>query len=286
MLTHDLTNILALTWEAMFLLESAMRRITRKAVIGPIEHELELALEEAFFRQGEMFMSEFKKLKPWFPSEEIKEAWVPTNLSAAEMATLWALILEGSLSYFEMPMNAAAVKAMLAGKAAAIAELSWTGSFALGFDEALLNQIPSLTKMQLHSINRTTQNYINTQIRHAMEEGWSYDRTARAITDRFEEFAIGKPQLHIQSRAHLVAVTETGNLYVEANMQTAREIQDMGLPIEKKWATVGDDRVSDGCNANAAVGYIPLNDPFPSGHMQPLRFPGCRCDIYTRRAKK
>lgn len=285
MLAHNLANLFAFTAEATALLEATMRRVKRIGALIPIQQELELALEEAFFRQGEMFISQFKKLKPWFPPEELKEAYIPLNLSPAEIDALWQLVAMGSLSYFEGPMNAAAVKAMLAGKSSVIAELNWIGSFQLGFDEALLNQIPALTKMQLHSINRTTQKYINTQIRHAMDEGWSYDRTAKAITDRFEEFAIGKPQLHIRSRAHLVAVTETGNLYVEANMQTANAMEEMGLKVEKYWANVGDTRVSDGCLANTADGWIPNKSLFTSGHMQPLRFPGCRCDVHHRRAK-
>ncbi|GAH30166.1 unnamed protein product, partial [marine sediment metagenome] len=37
-------------------------------------------------------------------------------------------------------------------------------------------------------------------------EGQSYDKVAREIKSRFNQFAVGKPQLHIQSRAHLVAV--------------------------------------------------------------------------------
>ena len=285
MLSPSLTSALALTCEAMVLLEATIRRVNHAAVLKPIEHELEVALEEAFFRQGEAFMAQFKKFKPWFPPEELQEAYIPLGLGQAEIAALWAIIIEGTLLYFTEPMNAAAVKAMLAGKAAAIAQLEWTGSFALGFDEALLNQIPALTKMQLHSINRTTQNYINTQIRHAIDEGWSYDRTAKAITARFEEFAIGKPQLHIRSRAHLVAVTETGNIYEEANFQTSRELEGMGLEQEKFWSNIGDDRVSKGCLRNTADGWIPLKQPFTSNHQKPLRFPGCRCTAYYRRKK-
>ena len=285
MLAPNLAEAFVLTGELLVLLEATMRRISRKAALMPIEHELELALEEAFFRQGEAYIAKFKKLKPWFPPEELREVWIPTNLSPAELDALWAMIMAGTWTYFEEPMSTAAVKAMLAGKASIVAELNWVGSFELGFDEALLNQIPALTKMQLHSINRTTQKYINTQIRHAMEEGWSYNRTAKAITARFEEFAIGKPQLHIRSRAHLVAVTETGNLYEEAGMQTASAIQGMGLEVEKYWANVGDDRVSDGCLANTAQQWIPLNQPFLSGHMKPLRFPGCRCNAHYRRKR-
>ena len=284
MLISDFTRALAFTWEAMFLLESTLRRITRKAALAPVEWELEPALEDAFRTQGELFVARLEELEPWFP--KLQEAFVPANLSAAEIAAMWAEIAYATMYFFEAPMNAAALKAMLAGKASVLAELNWVGGFQLGFDEALLNQIPSLTKMTLNSINQTTQDYINTQVRHAMEEGWSYDRTAKAITDRFEEFAVGRPQLHIKSRAHLVAVTETGNMYVEGAVQTARAVQDMGLEVEKKWSTIGAERVCDDCNANAAVGWIPLNSLYPSGHMQPLAHPACRCDQYHRRAKK
>lgn len=285
MMQTELLKMAAFMGGAMKLLEATMRRVDRIAILRPIEVELEKAMEEAFFRQGEAFIRRLKAFKPWFPPEELKEQLIPTGLSVAEIMSLWEEIALGTWYFFEQPMNTAAVKAMMAGKAAAIANVSWMGSFTLGFDEMLLNQIPALTKMQVHSINRTTQKYINTQIRHAMEEGWSYNRTAKAIIGRFKEFAIGKPQLHIQSRAHLVAITETGNLYVEGTMRTARELEAMGLVQEKFWLTVGDDRVSDGCRANTAVKWIPLNQPFPSKDMQPLRFPGCRCDLLTRRKK-
>jgi hypothetical protein len=101
-----------------------------------------------------------------------------------------------------------------------------------------------------------------------------------------EELAESVSRSELRLAAKLVEVTKIGNLYTEGAMRTARAVQDMGLEVEKKWVTMGDDLVSDGCNANAAVGWIPLNDLFPSGHMQPLRFPGCRCDVYHRGAKR
>ena len=39
---------------------------------------------------------------------------------------------------------------------------------------------------------------------------------------------------------------------------------------------------SDGCDENAAAGWLPLAAAFPSGHQRPLRFPGCRCDLLMR----
>ena len=45
MLSRDLTNIMAFTWEAMGLLDRTMRRVKRESILLPIEKKLELALE-------------------------------------------------------------------------------------------------------------------------------------------------------------------------------------------------------------------------------------------------
>lgn len=106
---------------------------------------------------------------------------------------------------------------------------------------------------------------------------------AREISSRFEEFAVGKPQQHIDSRAHLVAVTETAEAYEEGNRIAAKQIQQQGITMEKFWLTVKDNRVSDGCDENMDAGWIGIDEAFPSGHQRPPRFPGCRCDTLYRR---
>jgi uncharacterized protein with gpF-like domain len=132
-------------------------------------------------------------------------------------------------------------------------------------------------------INETTRETLQTLIAQGAEEGWSYKRTASEIISRFEEFAIGKPQEHIDSRAHLIAITETGNAYEEGNRITAKDLQDAGIEQEKFWSTVGDDRVSDGCRENEDANWIGIDEEFPSGHQRPMRFPGCRCIALYRR---
>ena len=107
MLTNDLTRALTFTWEAMFLLESTLRRITRKAALAPVEWDLEPAIEDAFRTQGELFVARLEELAPWFP--KLQEAFVPANLSAAEIAAMWADIVYATLYLFEAPMNAAAL---------------------------------------------------------------------------------------------------------------------------------------------------------------------------------
>lgn len=74
-------------------------------------------------------------------------------------------------------------------------------------------------------------------------------------------------------RSQLIAKTETANALGEAFTDRGKAMGITG----KRWVTVGDDRVSDGCLENEAAGDIPFDKPFPSGDMTPPRFPGCRC---------
>jgi len=132
-------------------------------------------------------------------------------------------------------------------------------------------------------INETTRKICHRLIEQGMREGWSYDVLAKALTGIYEEFAVGKPQLHIRSRAHLIAVTEMANAYQEGSFQQGLRLEELGLQMEKAWVTSNDDRVSEGCADNQSAGYIPLLAEFPSGHLRPPRFPGCRCYFQQQR---
>ena len=128
-------------------------------------------------------------------------------------------------------------------------------------------------------INDTTRKEIARIVSDGVKSGSSYNDIAKAIKDKFEEFAVPMPQKHVSNRAVLVAVTELANAYCEGNAQVGNYLQDNGVKMMKAWQTLEDDRVSDGCKENERVGWIPIDKEFPSGHMHPPRFPGCRCDF-------
>ena len=128
-------------------------------------------------------------------------------------------------------------------------------------------------------INDTTRKEIARIVSDGVKSGSSYNDIARAIKGKFEEFAVPMPQKHVSNRAVLVAVTELANAYCEGNAQVGNYLQDNGVNMMKAWQTLEDDRVSDGCKENERVGWIPIGKEFPSGHMHPPRFPGCRCDF-------
>lgn len=128
-------------------------------------------------------------------------------------------------------------------------------------------------------INDVTRKEIARIVSDGVKSGSSYNDVAKAIKSKFEEFAVPSPQKHIPNRAVLVAVTELANAYCEGNAQVGDYLQSNGVKMMKAWQTLEDDRVSDGCKENEKAGWIPIDKEFPSGHMHPPRFPGCRCDF-------
>lgn len=128
-------------------------------------------------------------------------------------------------------------------------------------------------------INDVTRKEIARIVNDGVKSGSSYNDIAKAIKSKFEEFAVPSPQKHIPNRAVLVAVTELANAYCEGNAQVGDYLQSNGVKMMKAWQTLEDDRVSDGCKENEQAGWIPIDKEFPSGHMHPPRFPGCRCDF-------
>jgi uncharacterized protein with gpF-like domain len=137
---------------------------------------------------------------------------------------------------------------------------------------------------QVTRINETTRDEIRRMVTRGVEQGLSYDQVAKDITARFREFSVGMPQRHIESRAHLVAVQEAGEAYEEGNLIVGRDLAAAGIQVEKRWSTVKDSRVSDLCRQNEAVGWLPLDSSFPSGHDRPLGHVACRCTaLYQRK---
>lgn len=128
-------------------------------------------------------------------------------------------------------------------------------------------------------IDDTTRKEIARIIQNGVDTGMSYGDIAKEINAKFKQFAVPKPQKHIANRGVLVAVTELGKAYCQANYDVGDMLQNSGVKMMKIWSTMEDDRVSDGCRHNQDAGWIELDKPFPSGDMMPPRFPGCRCDF-------
>jgi hypothetical protein len=105
-------------------------------------------------------------------------------------------------------------------------------SFSLGNPRAIA-YLEEHGAEQIARIDETTRKAIRGILVRGMKEGWSYDKAAKAIREEFEEFGASTPYKHLRTRAHLIAVHETGSAYEEANLKAARQMQEPGLAVEK-----------------------------------------------------
>lgn len=145
-------------------------------------------------------------------------------------------------------------------------------------DVALVSAMRHRAAQRIAGINDTTRAAVQALIEQAQRENWAYTKLATALRKQFAEFS--------KTRAKLIAVTEIGQAYTDGQMAAAQKRERMGQVVEKKWNDSGDGKVSQGCLQNSAQGWLPLAQSFSSGHQSPLRFPGCRCSMSTRRADR
>lgn len=276
------------------LLEVAAQRRKVKAT-SKLEKRLAVALRKAFRKQEREFLARFAKLKDEFAAVEVWRAALRSNVimsptvfrqmqEAAEPD--WESLFEDagivSLAAFEGPLEAYIQMAISAGATEVLAVLGIDTAFDLANPKAVAYAKEQAAKV-ITQINTETKKQINQLVSEAVENGTSYSKLASQIKDKYSQFHTPVPQQHIPDRATLIAITEVGQAYEAGNETVVRDLQDGGLEIEKSWLTTQDERVSDGCRENQDAGWIPFDDPFPSGDMRPLRFPGCRCAALYRR---
>ena len=254
----------------------AATRVAKARALRPVERGLTRAMQRAFTAQRKAFMRRFGHLQRYFEAE-IAEAITERDWQAAFDEAMGET--EGA---FTGAITAAARKAMRAGARKAITDIGMNLSFTLRNPRAVA-YLQAIGAARVTAINETTRQYLRTVISNGVAEGWSYDRMAGAIIERYREFAVGRPQQHIASRAHMIAVCESGEAYEHANYIVGQDLRDAGIEMEKSWSSMGDDRVSEMCLGNEGAGWIAFDMAFPSGHMRPLAHPACRCDLMVRR---
>jgi len=254
---------------------SAMSRNKKDNDLAAIQSKLQKEIAKIFIEQGKIFVDQFEVFKIRF-----KE-----TIGGDELNRLFDNVEIQTNGMFTNPLNTAYEASIFQG-ANEISTLLGEDIISFNLSNQRANDwiIENGAKL-VKNVNETSKFYIKNIVKNGVQEGLSYDKIAANITKRYKEFAIGKPQLHIRSRAHLVAITETGNAYEAGAREGAKQANDAGLIMEKKWSTTGDNRVSELCLVNEGDSWININSVFASGHDRPLRFPGCRCAALYRRKK-
>lgn len=260
---------------------SAMSRNQKDNALASTQSKLQKEIAKIFINQGKVFIEQFDVFQIRFTeSSRLKE-----TIGGDELNRLFDNVEALTNDQFKKPLDDAYRASIAAGANAISLEL---GEDIISFN--LSNQraedwiINNGAKL-VTNVNETSRFRIKNIVKQGLRAGDSYDDIAASITRTYKEFAIGKPQLHIRSRAHLVAITETGNAYEAGAREGAKQAAAAGLPMEKKWSTTGDNRVSELCLVNEDQSWIPIDTPHASGHDRPLRFPGCRCAELYRRTK-
>lgn len=267
---------------------SALDRLLEAAQVLSKERKLrkpvqvaERAIGLAFERQGREFLKRLARKRDLFVKEALREA----TARDLDWEGFWLEVELATVAVLEEPIAAVHRAALEAGIRVAIADLKAEIAFDLENPRAVAF-LADRAAERVTMINETTREGLRSLLTKAVDEGRSYGKTAKAIKEQFDGFSGRKPQAHIRSRAHLVAVQEAGEAYCEGNLQVGKELQALGLVIDKAWLTTKDSRVSAVCRGNEAQGWIPIDDAFSSGHDRPLGHVACRCSLLTQRRKE
>lgn len=267
--------------EAIDRLIEANAPLRKQTALAKPERKLTAAMARAFRAEERAFLARLKQRQAAFPSESLREVaeridWEDLYDDAAT---------ETQLKFAE-PLDEFTAKLLQAGMTAAATELDLETTFDLAHPEAVA-YLEQKGADRVTKIRNTTRDRLRTLLTWAADEGWSYARTAREISLLYRSMAgpqRGVAQVsHLRSRAEAIAVFELGDAYEHGNMLVAKDLQASGLEMQKKWLSVGDDRVRPEHRANQEQGWIPLDDAFQDGNGRPPSDPGCRCTLLMRR---
>lgn len=283
----------------LFVEETAAAR--RRAAVAPLERATALRVAKWFVFQGEVFvrvagaelgarMDREAALHALARAEGRHGRRLAEDISWGDWDYLLNQVMTG-----RHPGGLFALRDIIAdGRTTAYAAGAEAGLADLGLDnlairiavgsDAAVAHAAEVAARQVTRINDTTRGQLRTLITEAVENGWSWNRTAEAIIERYKDFA-GKPLFPSRtftSRAEMVAAYEIGDAYEAGGEAQARAAQAAGVPMEKGWLDAGDGRVREAHKANSAAGWLPLDATFPDGSPRPPTDGGCRCALMYR----
>jgi hypothetical protein len=270
----------------LFVEETAAPR--RAAAVDALERETAGRVAKWFVFQGQVAVRVLgAEMGPRLDASARRESRLREDISWEE----WDYLLNG-VFMGNHPGGMLALRDIISdGRATAYARgaeetLAGTGlgvRFAVGSPAAVAHA-RAVAAAQVTRINDTTRDQLRTLITQAVENGWSWNRTAEAITERYKDFAGAPlfPSRTFRSRAEMVAAYEIGDAYEAGSEAQALALAAEGVTMEKSWLDAGDARVRPAHRANAAAGWIPLDATFPDGSRRSPTDAGCRCAVAYR----
>jgi hypothetical protein len=243
-----------------------------------------LSLERVFEDQYHLLMFRFQFMQEYFDKEPVRlmEAKRPANPDALKRwMDIWKDVETKTTPPLQQAVKEIEAEALVKGAAQLRAQMKFDKetTFSLTNPRAVAWMRKNGGSVDyIRGIQDTTKESLKGLISQGLDNGWSYNQTAKEIRKLFDGPITTK-------RAQLIAVTESARAYEAGNRAFADTLVDDGIQIEKQWVTSHDDRVSDGCETNELDGWIPIDQPHTSGDQEPPRFPGCRCYEAYREAR-
>jgi len=234
-------------------------------IVRPLEAKLQKAMRKAFTAQGNAFLDGLAARRGEFSEALTQADWLQIFDQAA--ALTYNLFLD--------PLEATAIAGLTAGATAVIADLEIATTFDLANPRAVqyINAHGAETVTGLEDVSRDR---LRTLLAEGLDEGWSYNKTAREIRALFTDMS--------RTRSTVIATYESGMAYESGSFMVAQDLSNGGLVIQKQWLSVNDAKVEQHCLDNQAQGWIPFDEPYSDGSMHPLSHPNCRCTNLLRRA--
>ncbi len=252
------------------------QRIRKRRVLAPLERKLEGAWRSSFRREAHEFMRKFAALESMFDATEAVGGGSlidsPVMFYLVEGVTDATRAAQAASRAQDAARRAATldvmVQSMGAGAASAYADLQLQGTFDLANPRAVAWLRDHVAEL-LRGVTAETRDRVGAIVVNAVQIGQSYTKTATQLRALYSGFG--------KMRAHTIAVTETAFGYEHGNRLFANSLLSAGHRMQKYWITVGDDRVCEQCEGNAADGQIPMGQGHTDGSDQPPGHPLCRC---------
>ena len=254
----------------------AARTARRDRTLAPHERKVERQLGVFWRAQKRETVARLRRYRRRFPEADLAEAVTDDEFDRA-----WAQIARLTAKRLVPVLDKATRQALDAGIAHALAEVGIEVDFDLKNPRAV-RWLKDHAAQMVARIDDTTRAGLRDLLTQAGDEGWSWQRTAREIEDRFDGFSKKAAQAHLRTRAELVATSEMADAHGAGNDLVRQHLAALGLDVRKTWHTSLGQRVCPICDGNASVGEIAQGESFPGGVDREPQHPACRCVVTTR----
>lgn len=143
--------------------------------------------------------------------------------------------------------------------------------------DTILNYAKDRGKLQLSNFRWAISHTTKFEVVKVLKDWLNNQLTYNQVRDNIIKV---NSSLFSKSRARTIAVTEMAKAYEYGNVQPMRQLQSVGVAVEKRRQTCEDSKVRPEHMECENLGRVPLDFVYPSTWVQyPPGWPNCRCTI-------